>query len=136
MIKRYSDDFDSSATEIENIFNKLAKLYPNDKVSFVFFRFNYRYLLSCVLDADRYDSYLLKTTKGNKHDRRQLFAKPADELENHIRKLDKSGSVNKERQKILTHALALLKMITAYISCMFPLRGKTLKFSMPLIAQK
>jgi len=106
-----SDDFDSAATEIENIFNKLAKLYPNDKASLVFsLGLIVRYLLSCVLDADRYDSYLFENNeKVTNMTDDNFFAKLSDELENHIRKLDKSGSVNKERQKISDACLSFAK---------------------------
>ena len=63
-----------------------------------------------MLDADRYDSYLFENNeKVTNMTDDNFFAKLSDELENHIRKLDKSGSVNKERQKISDACLSFAK---------------------------
>ena len=93
--------FNCAIAEIKDIYYKLISTI-SDKSELTFtLGLIIRYLYSCLIDADRYGTYLFETnTEDNLHQSNDLWDVLSRLLENYIMKLDHSSAINKERQKI------------------------------------
>lgn len=100
--------FMSSTEEIVKFFEKVNMTNINNNEAFTFTAgLTVRYLLSCLLDADRYGTYLFAEDKKNNIDSAsyEFWDKLSVSLEKYISGFTADTSINKERMKISNSCL-------------------------------
>ncbi|HBL84976.1 MAG: hypothetical protein A2Y17_07080 [Clostridiales bacterium GWF2_38_85] len=97
-----SKEFNCAVTEIKDIYERLILSFGNDKAELTFLLgLIVRYLYSCLIDADRYGTYLFEiNSDDNDKNIEGFWDILSKSLESYIIKLDHSSAINKERQKI------------------------------------
>lgn len=99
--------FESSVSEINEIFGQLNDMYKDDKegntkTRSFFLGLIIRYLLSCLVDANRLDTYFFKTgfSKLSVVQEDRNWHIMSDRLEEYLRKFPQESEINKLRTKI------------------------------------
>ncbi|ABR47839.1 CRISPR-associated helicase Cas3 [Alkaliphilus metalliredigens QYMF] len=101
-MKHLNDLFNKSKEEIKAILTKVNKIDGSAKFGQFAAGMLEKYLFSCVIDADRYDTYLFMEGKESKQniDKSDLWNELADVLEVKLKSYPKSGKIDLLREEV------------------------------------